>query len=258
VTKSGHNLVSAGMPVSCRAADRRCARVRFRNRCRDQFPLHVLVAKPFRKNRRTCFEAPFGEVIRATGPMAKANPLRFSTKYQDDETDLLYYGYRYYSASTGRWANRDPQEELGGPNLYAFVHNTPTIRIDILGRTDWDWIPIIGTWIASHYTPKGSNVSDYSYGKRVRDEVDVLFCERAIDSQFRRYTVSANTPSAIGVAIDYLAVFISAGKGIPATIVAAVLAVDGTLKAAIVISNNQKISNAAEAAKATLCKCETE
>ena len=48
-------------------------------------------------------KAPFGEVLRATGPMAKANPFRFSTKYQDDETDLLYYGYRYYNASTGRW-----------------------------------------------------------------------------------------------------------------------------------------------------------
>ena len=35
--------------------------------------------------------------------MAKANPFRFSTKYQDDETDLLYYGYRYYDASKGRW-----------------------------------------------------------------------------------------------------------------------------------------------------------
>jgi RHS repeat-associated protein len=45
---------------------------------------------------------PFGEVIRATGPMAKANPFRFSTKYQDDETDLAHYGYRYYSASTGK------------------------------------------------------------------------------------------------------------------------------------------------------------
>ena len=44
---------------------------------------------------------PFGEVIRATGPMAKANPFRFSTKFQDDETDLLYYGYRYYNPSTG-------------------------------------------------------------------------------------------------------------------------------------------------------------
>ncbi|HCL92873.1 MAG TPA: RHS repeat-associated core domain-containing protein [Verrucomicrobiota bacterium] len=51
---------------------------------------------------------PFGEVLRATGPMAKANLFRFSTKYQDGETDLLYYGYRYYNASTGRWLSRDP------------------------------------------------------------------------------------------------------------------------------------------------------
>jgi RHS repeat-associated protein len=57
---------------------------------------------------------PFGEAIRSTGPMAKANPFRFSTKYQDDETDLLYYGYRYYSTSTGRWLSRDPIAESGG------------------------------------------------------------------------------------------------------------------------------------------------
>ncbi len=54
---------------------------------------------------------PFGEVIRATGPMAKVNPFRFSTKYQDDETDLLYYAYRYYAPSIGRWLSRDPLGE---------------------------------------------------------------------------------------------------------------------------------------------------
>lgn len=62
----------------------------------------------------TCYEhGPFGEVIRATGPMAKLNPFRFSTKYQDDETDFLYYGYRYYNPSTGRWPNRDLRGEPG-------------------------------------------------------------------------------------------------------------------------------------------------
>jgi RHS repeat-associated protein len=76
---------------------------------------------------------PFGELIRQTGPMAKANPFRFSTKYQDDETDLLYYGYRYYSTSLGRWLNRDPIEERGGMNLYGFVGNDPIRRIDELG-----------------------------------------------------------------------------------------------------------------------------
>jgi RHS repeat-associated protein len=65
---------------------------------------------------------PFGEVIRATGPACGTNPFRFSTKYQDDETDLLYYGYRYYSASTGRWLSQDPYEEL------AFRRNVKLIR----------------------------------------------------------------------------------------------------------------------------------
>jgi RHS repeat-associated protein len=56
---------------------------------------------------------PFGETIRATGPMSAANPFRFSTKFQDEETTLLYYGYRYYASSTGSWISRDPIEEKG-------------------------------------------------------------------------------------------------------------------------------------------------
>ena len=76
---------------------------------------------------------PFGEVIRATGPMAKVNPIRFSTKYQDDESDLLYYGHRYYKASTGTWPNRDPIEEDGGNNIYEFVGNSPVNFVDFRG-----------------------------------------------------------------------------------------------------------------------------
>lgn len=76
---------------------------------------------------------PFGEVIRGSGTAAKTNPIRFSTKFQDDETDLLFYGYRYYSANTGRWLSRDPIGELGGPNLYGFVGNDPIHTCDKLG-----------------------------------------------------------------------------------------------------------------------------
>ena len=76
---------------------------------------------------------PFGELIRASGPMAKNNPFRFSTKYQDDETDLVYYGYRFYNASTGRWLGRDPIEEWGGLNLMAFIYNDGLNWVDLLG-----------------------------------------------------------------------------------------------------------------------------
>jgi RHS repeat-associated protein len=66
---------------------------------------------------------PFGEVIRATGPMSKVNPFRFSTKYQDDETDLVYYGYRYYNPSTGRWLSGDP---IGEDAFYGIYCGTKT------------------------------------------------------------------------------------------------------------------------------------
>jgi RHS repeat-associated protein len=76
---------------------------------------------------------PAAEVIRSTGTMAESNPFRFSTKYEDDETDLVYYGGRYLKASTGGWLSRDPAEEDGGPNLYGFLGNNPVNDVDAFG-----------------------------------------------------------------------------------------------------------------------------
>ena len=100
-----------------------------------------------------CYEyGPFVEVIRATGPMAKANPFRFSTKFQDDETDLLYFGYRAYNASTGRWLHPDPlcnrpivplQDVVFCELRYVFARNDGLGWIDPLGL--WE-----GTFVVSH------------------------------------------------------------------------------------------------------------
>jgi len=75
---------------------------------------------------------PFGEPLRVTDE-ATNNPFRFSTKYEDTETGFLYYGYRYYNPGTGRWLSRDPVEERGGLDLYAFNHNEPISAIDPYG-----------------------------------------------------------------------------------------------------------------------------
>jgi len=75
---------------------------------------------------------PFGETLKADGPAAALNPYRFSTKFTD-ETGLLYYGFRYYNPSTGRWLSKDPLGERGGLNLYGFVQNAPTRYVDKLG-----------------------------------------------------------------------------------------------------------------------------
>ncbi|MBB5350675.1 RHS repeat-associated protein [Haloferula luteola] len=59
----------------------------------------------------------FGNVVKyseALGDLAVLLPYHFSTKHQDYESGLLYYGYRYYDPVTGRWPARDPIEERGG------------------------------------------------------------------------------------------------------------------------------------------------
>jgi RHS repeat-associated protein len=79
---------------------------------------------------------PFGEVVRATGTMAAANPFRWSTKIQDEDSGLNYYGYRYYSAAVGRWLGRDLIGEWGGVNLICYTSNRPIFHIDPLGLDD--------------------------------------------------------------------------------------------------------------------------
>ena len=79
----------------------------------------------------------FGEPLRVGGTaIAADNPFRFSTKYTDVESGLVYYGFRYYSPSLGRFLNRDPLGEAGGSNLYAFVENDPVNGWDYLGLND--------------------------------------------------------------------------------------------------------------------------
>jgi RHS repeat-associated protein len=113
---------------------------------------------------------PFGELLRATGPMALVNPLGFSTQYRDDVTGDWKYLHRDLDADTGRWPNRDPLGESGFMlvatgqqpahthdldedeptttsrsrheperlNLYGFVLNDPQNRVDPLGLISFD------------------------------------------------------------------------------------------------------------------------
>ena len=77
---------------------------------------------------------PFGEPLRATGPMAKANPFRFSTHYTDEETGLVYAKRRYYWPAAGRWISRDAIGERGGANLNAAFLNNPISNFDPNGN----------------------------------------------------------------------------------------------------------------------------
>ena len=107
-----------------------------------------LAAKP-----RIVLLGPFGEPLLpvTAGTVAAEMPFRFSTKYNDVETGLYYYGYRYYDPITGRWMSRDPIGEVGGKNIYAFVVNSPLSLVDPLGQ---DFIAV-GSSPAIHKEVKG-------------------------------------------------------------------------------------------------------
>jgi RHS repeat-associated protein len=76
---------------------------------------------------------PFGEVRRISGTIGPSNPFRWSTKWNEEETGLSYYGYRHYHSGIANWLSRDPIGEKGGPALYRFVRNIPTAFIDPFG-----------------------------------------------------------------------------------------------------------------------------
>ncbi|MFD0894318.1 RHS repeat domain-containing protein, partial [Luteolibacter ambystomatis] len=57
----------------------------------------------------------------------------FHAEFQDVETGLYNYGYRYYHPDLGRWISMDPIGEKGGLNLYNFVGDNPIDGQDYLG-----------------------------------------------------------------------------------------------------------------------------
>jgi len=94
---------------------------------------------------------PFGQSKYAGGAMSQENVYRFSSKRLIGDPLLYYYGYRFYDTANQRWLNRDPLgdqgflsskvarhftpsrqvgELIGGPNLFAFVLNSPGLQID--------------------------------------------------------------------------------------------------------------------------------
>ena len=75
----------------------------------------------------------FGNTLEVSGARAAENPYRFSTKELHAASGLYDFGYRFYSASLGRWINRDPISESGGVNLYAMVGNDPVNTVDLYG-----------------------------------------------------------------------------------------------------------------------------
>jgi RHS repeat-associated protein len=74
---------------------------------------------------------PYGREIKIQGPLAP--DFRFAGYYVHEPSGLNYTLTRSYSPPIGRWTARDPIEEDGGINLYAYVENNPISNVDPSG-----------------------------------------------------------------------------------------------------------------------------
>jgi len=80
---------------------------------------------------------PFGEINRHDA-VASEEGHHFTDQYRDDETELYYYGARYYNPKVGRFTQADTiVPEPGNPqalNRYAYVFNNPLNLVDPSGN----------------------------------------------------------------------------------------------------------------------------
>ncbi len=90
---------------------------------------------------------PYGGEIAITN--TDPNHYKFTGKERDPESNLDYFGARYYGSSLGRFVTPDwaakattvPYADFGDPqtlNLYGYVRNNPLARADLDGHSWWD------------------------------------------------------------------------------------------------------------------------
>ncbi len=90
---------------------------------------------------------------------AGSNKYKFTGKERDGETNLDYFGARYYSNALGRWTSPDrpfADQHRGDPqswNIYAYARNNPLRFIDENG------LAVIETRKTEHYTVTGKTAS---------------------------------------------------------------------------------------------------
>lgn len=121
--------------------------------------------------------SPSGKQL-TTSPIG--NPYQYASKRLDPETSFIAFGLRYYDPSLGRWLTPDPAGYDDGPNLYAYVHNSPLLYYDQFGLMSialntsinpnmqerlWDDDRSIWEKLYSHFTNKDPSVYQINYEK---------------------------------------------------------------------------------------------
>ncbi len=111
------------------------------------------------------------------------NTIMWNTRRLDTVSGYYLYKYRHYDPQLGRWPSRDPIEERGGINLYAFVNNQPINGWDQLGLTIKKFV-IEYTSLANirRESGKATTVAITTYSSKLKKEGETTY-ERKVDNE---------------------------------------------------------------------------
>ena len=112
-------------------------------------------------------------------------PYRFNAKEYDDDTELYYFGARYYDKNLGIWISPDPLAEgYPGVSPYAYCHGNPLSRVDNDGMGDYY---INGLWIGNDGKLDGKVYMNNPNG-------NIYFMEGVLSSaKFREWTYTSGS-----------------------------------------------------------------
>jgi len=74
---------------------------------------------------------PFGNRTASSGSLT--NPIRYTGREFDAETNLYYYRARFYDPAAGRFISEDPARINGDIDFYRYAYNAPIQFVDPLG-----------------------------------------------------------------------------------------------------------------------------
>jgi RHS repeat-associated protein len=103
---------------------------------------------------------PFGDGQIISGTCGDPSTRHFTGKERDTETNLDYFGARYYGSSMGEFITPDwaakatavPYAEFADPqslNLYSYVRNIPTVKVDQDGHQNAQAVGMVATAAAA-------------------------------------------------------------------------------------------------------------
>ncbi|MBL7148285.1 MAG: RHS domain-containing protein [Nanoarchaeota archaeon] len=103
---------------------------------------------------------PFGEVFNEE-EIEIGNKFGYNTKELDKNTNLLYYGARFYDSDIGRFTTADTVKgSLSAPqslNRYSYVLNNPLKYVDLLGNEEYQGSPAPGQSWEEYQGQMGGN-----------------------------------------------------------------------------------------------------